>query len=168
MEEQQVYIMENRINQIIEKMEITLPDFETGDGASDEIINEIEEKFSIVFPADYRYFLKKYGYVDWDGTCILGYCNDKEMAPYYSAPYFTESDRKQPLPEHFRKRPENTWIVGPYGGGGHFFMYCENSASPGRTVLLLNELSGCADKRLIWSTFSDFLEHYVNGKRRLK
>ncbi len=152
--------MDNKIDEIVARMKGCLEDFECGDGASDIEICNLEYKFNITFPNDYRYFLKTYGYVDWDGTCVLGICHLEGLQKYFSMDYYTESDRANVLPKHFSKRPENTVVVGPYGGGGHFFLFCQNSNHSGKVALYLTELHGKADKAN-WSTFSDFLRHYI-------
>ena len=156
-----------RIDNIIVRMSQCLNDFETGDGATESEISDIEKNLGVSFPSDYRYFLSRFGYIVWDGTSVLGICHDVDLDEYFSMYYYTKSDRSNELPKHFMKRPENIIVVGPYGGGGHYFLYCNNSSSPGRVALLLTELSGCSDGHT-WSSFSDFLNHYVYGKRAKK
>ncbi len=147
--------MEKKVEQIVQRMKKCLSDIEIGDGATLDEIELIENKLNVIFPDDYKYFLHEYGYLFWEGTGILGICHDDDLQEYFSMPYFTESDRKNTLPDNFMPRPKNTVVVGPYGGGGHFFLYCNNSDSPGRVSLLLTELNGYADKNS-WKSFTDF------------
>lgn len=147
------------VDKIVEKMAMRLPGFETDIGASASQIFQVEKEFDAVLPRDYKYFLNKFGYVSWDGSDILGICSDSEMKVYFSMPYYTKCDRESILPKHFTQKPSNTVIVGAYGGGGHFFLHCNNSNSPGKVVLLLDELHGKpADES--WGSFTDFLRHY--------
>jgi hypothetical protein len=147
------------IDKIIEHMKSSLEGFEVGSGATSEQINDIEKEFGVVLPLDYKYFLQKFGYAAWIGTCILGVCEDSEDEEYYSMPYYTREERKCSLPERFVSRPDNTVVIGPYGGGGHFFLHCANSENDGKVELLLTELNGRADSKS-WKTFSEFLNHY--------
>jgi len=120
----------------------------------------VEKELGVSFPADYKYFLNRYGYFSSDGPDVLGIGFDPEEAEYYSMPYYTKSDRECILPKHFRPRPKHTVVVGAYGGGGHYFLYCDNSRHPGKVVLLLDEISGKADT-VKWQSFTEFLAHYL-------
>ena len=147
------------IDNIISRMEKTLDDFEIGKGTTSKEIMKIESKFQITLPSDYKYFLEKYGYAAWSGTCILGVCDDPDDDEYFSMPYFTKTDRERTHPDYFMPRPKNTIVIGPYGGGGRFFMYCSNDSSNGKIELLLTELEGRADSKK-WKSFTEFLDHY--------
>lgn len=146
------------IDKIIARLKSKLDDFETGIGASIEEIEAIEREFDIEIPTDYKYFLQTYGYATWDGTDILGICHDDELEEYFSMPYFTRADRAKSFPEHFASRPKDTIVIGPYGGGGRFFLHCSPENS-GKVMLLLTELGGRPDTKT-WDSFSDFIAHY--------
>lgn len=147
-----------KIDNIVERLSKSLEDFELGEGATTEEINIIETEFGVVFPADYRYFLERYGYASWSND-ILGICHDLDYEEYSSMPYFTRVDRNKTFPAHFMTRPKNTVVVGPYGGGGRYFLYCANSEFSGKVELLLTELGGKPDSKS-WDSFTEFLEHY--------
>lgn len=147
------------IDRIISRLSKSLEDFEIGDSVTGEEIKSIEFEFSVVLPPDYKYFLKKYGYAFWDGAGVLGICHDPDDEEYFSMPYFTRVDRNKNLPDFFMPRPEHTIVVGPYGGGGRFFLHCANGDYCGKVELLLTELNGKPDSKT-WDSFTDFLDHY--------
>ena len=149
----------NKIDSIILRLEKTKEDFETGESVTNEEIEKIEKDLNIELPSDYKYFLGKYGYAFWSGAGILGVCNDPDDEEYFSMPYFTMDDRGKIFPEYFMPRPKNTVVVGPYGGGGHFFLHCMNSDRGGKVELLLTELNGRPDVKS-WDSFTEFLGHY--------
>lgn len=151
--------MMREIDEIINRLSNDLDDFEVDRGASNEKIALIESEFNVTLPEDYKYFLSRYGYASWDGADILGVCSDSDLEKYFSMPFYTRDDRNTKLPSYFSPRPKNTVIVGAYGGGGHYFLHCENSQTPGKVELLLTELHGKAAKNK-WNSFVEFLDHY--------
>lgn len=150
------------IDKIIERFNRKYSDIECGQGLAESEVRSIERQLDVTFPADYKYFLQKYGYFTSDGPDILGAGCDPDFDEYYSMVFYTIDDRSCELPTFFKPRPQHTVIVGPYGGGGHFFLHCEESANAGQVELLLDELHGKADSKK-WTSFSEFLNHYWLG-----
>lgn len=144
---------------IIDRLGKKFRDVELGEGLDDLEVRKIERKLGLTFPLDYKYFLKKYGYFASNGPDILGAGCDPDYDEYYSMEFFTLDDRNCDLPSFFKPRPTHTVVVGAYGGGGHFFLYCEESKKAGCVELLLDELGGKADTKS-WKSFTEFLSHY--------
>ncbi|GHA22274.1 hypothetical protein GCM10008090_35110 [Arenicella chitinivorans] len=149
-----------QIDKIIDDLKHKYSTVEVGKGVDELELKSVEKKLSVTFPADYKYFLMKYGYLASDGPDILGLGCDPDYDEYYSMLFFTLYDRNGEVPTFFTPRPANTVIVGAYGGGGHFFLHCEESSRSGAVELLLDELNGKPDK-LKWQSFTEYLAHYA-------
>lgn len=146
------------IDKIILKLS-KLKHFEHGEGCSEAEVHSLENELGVKFPEDYSYFLQHYGSAMWFGSSILGLC-DEDYEEYLSTLLYTKRDRETDFPDDFAIRPENTIVVGPYGGGGHFFLHCLGSVNEGKVVLLTDETCG-KPSGLEWLSFTEFVKHYT-------
>jgi antitoxin YobK len=123
-----------------------------------EMIESAEESLSIHFTDDYKYFLKKYGYLSWIGNSILGISDDED----YDTVFNTNEIREMELPEDFQSIPLEGNIVMNYAGGGYYFLYSLESEKANSVELFTDESGGQSVK--VWKTFADFIDHVKHFK----
>jgi hypothetical protein len=124
------------------------------EGVSISEIDALEAKLGVVFPDDYRRFLKRFGHASWFGHALVG------ISPT-DLDYDTESRtfrmRHAKIPQGFHPVPLEGNIVKKYDGGGYYFLYSATSPKAGRVVLFTDDEAGGPSEE--WHSFTDFLEY---------
>lgn len=130
--------------------------FECHGQLSDESISKMESKLEISFPKEYKAFLKRYGYVQWFGHTIYGYCEDED----YHTVWATIELRDDDIPSDFQRVAKQGCVLENYDGGGYYFLFSNESKRSAQVALFLDELSG--KEAQSWETFEAFLEYMLS------
>jgi antitoxin YobK len=124
-------------------------------GATSEQVASAEKVLGILFPDEYTWFLRTYGYVVWFGHAILGLSpNDTD----YDTLYFTGKMRNAKLPRGFTPIPTEGNIVMKYGGGGYYFLFSKGTKFEGNVKLFTDDMGGRESEH--WDTFREFVEYF--------
>jgi len=142
---------ENKLNKFQHKEA-----FECYGSLNDEKILLMQKDLGIQFSDSYIFFLKKYGYVEWFGHTILGYSDDED----YNTVSYTKELRNGDLPNDFVKIPDDGCVLESYGGGGHYFLFSQESSRKGQVVLFLDELFG--KEAQAWESFEAFIDYMLS------
>ena len=126
-------------------------DFECGKKTNDEKIKEAEKELGVAFPDEYRQMIKKYGYLCWSATDVFGISDDE----YFDTASRTKKKKEMDVPNEY-EFPEKGNIIAEYAGGGFYFLYGENSSSPGVVIECLDETWWKPERK--WNTFREYLE----------
>jgi len=138
--------------------------FTCREGGAEELeIHELEKVFNITLPADYKFYLLKYGYTVWFGEIICGFVDkgalfegDADLIPvtqYYKGLY---SDDKNYFPV-----PLQGVVISSYDGGGYYFLFSQESDRAGEVGLFLTETYGQEVSK--FESFTDYLSFLVTG-----
>jgi hypothetical protein len=127
------------------------------EGADDTAINGIEKQLGVALPKSYREFIRQCGFAMWFGHRLCGVSAHKECDVVFQ----TMKARQVELPDSsFRRVPEDGVVIEPYGGGGWFFLFSEESSRSGQVALFTHEALGQAVEH--WNSFEDFVRHKLS------
>ena len=145
------------IDHIIEQLSTKEGFYSEPGSASEAQVSAIEGELGLSFPAPYRQFLLKYSFMEWFGHVICGICDDRECSAYY----FTKKARAMELPDSdFVRIPDESVVIEPYGGGGYYVLFCEESDRVGEVALFAHDALGKEVES--WTSFEDFLEYELS------
>ena len=132
-------------------------------GAEEFEVKELEEAFNITLPADYKFYLLKYGYTLWCGEIICGFVDKGAM--------FEGTADVIPTTQYYRKlyNDDNNYtsvssegvVIGSYDGGGYYFLFSQESERAGEVGLFLTEAYGQEVSK--FKIFTDYLSFLVTG-----
>ena len=121
---------------------------------SQENVNEAERMLDITFPASYRDFLKRYGYLRISSYEIYGLVVDVNYEAIPNAVWLNIDERNK------FNFPKDLFIIGSTGYGEWYAIDLLNTSQKGEAVIVVtvpNEKNGEYAKKKIFNNFGEYL-----------
>lgn len=142
----------------------TLPMFQYERPATEDEIKHIERELSVVLPAQYVSFLRRFGYASWFGREIFGI---RPIDPLTGRPATAISDcikrtkRERQLAEADRTPLLDAIyvVVSTDGAGGNYVLFTCGSPLEGQVHWY--NFEDQPEPHRVWNTFQEFLEYNI-------